>query len=200
VTLRRIKKTPHHLILLCFEAAMKKCPTQTSRQMAQQFLGPAPWQRVRPHATFVRQPLTKTIVIFYHPDLHSVIFFFFQKRDWRALKGSRANRRTRLNLDTKLLPPVLCVEVEVTLWLTVSQSICLGIEYPCGTCDQILLSVGMLLSEICGLVSMGRPLWREDGSVLCSRNGSYFTTDRISWYRAPLWDLQPDITSCLKFA
>jgi hypothetical protein len=30
------------------------------------------------------------------------------------------------------------VEVEVTLQLTVSQSVCLGIEHPCGTCDQIL--------------------------------------------------------------
>jgi hypothetical protein len=53
-------------------------------------------------------------------------------------------------------------EVEVTLRLTdsqsVSQSVCLGIEYPCGTCDQILLPVGMLLSEICGPVSRGRPL------------------------------------------
>jgi hypothetical protein len=54
--------------------------------------------------------------------------------------------------------PLLCmidqkelkVEVEVTLRLTVSQSVCLGIEHPCGTCDQILFPVGMLLSEICG--------------------------------------------------
>jgi hypothetical protein len=29
--------------------------------------------------------------------------------------------------------------------MTDSQSVCLGIEYPCGTCDQILLPVGMLL-------------------------------------------------------
>jgi hypothetical protein len=50
------------------------------------------------------------------------------------------------------------VEVKVTLQLTVSQSVRLGIEHPCGTCDQILLPVGMLLSEICGLVYMGRPL------------------------------------------
>jgi hypothetical protein len=50
------------------------------------------------------------------------------------------------------------IEVEVTLRLTVSYSVCLGIEHPCGTCDQILLPVGMLLSEICGLVSVGRPL------------------------------------------
>jgi hypothetical protein len=25
-----------------------------------------------------------------------------------------------------------------------------------------------MLSEICGLVSVGRPLWREDGSAICS--------------------------------
>jgi hypothetical protein len=50
-------------------------------------------------------------------------------------------------------------------WRSVSQSVCLGIEHPCGTCDQILLPVGMLLSEICGLISVGRPLWREVGSV-----------------------------------
>jgi hypothetical protein len=75
---------------------------------------------------------------------------------------------------------VLLVEVEVTLRLTVSQSLCLGIEYPCGTfffcfiynlnqqseftfyklmlCDQILFPVIMLLYEICGLVSIGHPL------------------------------------------
>jgi hypothetical protein len=58
--------------------------------------------------------------------------------------------------------------VEGTLRLTVSQSVCLGIKHPCGTYDQILLPVRMLLSEICGLVSVGRPLWREDGSAICS--------------------------------
>jgi hypothetical protein len=41
---------------------------------------------------------------------------------------------------------------------SVSQSLCLGIEHPSGTCDQILLPVGMFLSEICGLVSVGHPL------------------------------------------
>jgi hypothetical protein len=51
---------------------------------------------------------------------------------------------------------------------SVGQSVCLGIEHPCGTCDQILLPVGMLLSEICGLLSIGRPLWREDGSSIYS--------------------------------
>jgi hypothetical protein len=51
---------------------------------------------------------------------------------------------------------------------TDGQSVCHGIEHPCGTCDQILLPVGMLLSEICGLVSVGRPFWREDESAICS--------------------------------
>jgi hypothetical protein len=53
-------------------------------------------------------------------------------------------------------------------WQSVSQSVCLGIKHPCGTCDQILFPVGMLLSEICGLVSIGHPLWWEDGSAICS--------------------------------
>jgi hypothetical protein len=57
-----------------------------------------------------------------------------------------------------VIPKNPSVSVEVTLRLTVSQSLCLGIEYSCGTCDQILFPVGMLLSEICGLVSIGRPL------------------------------------------
>jgi hypothetical protein len=52
--------------------------------------------------------------------------------------------------------------------MTDSRSVCFGIEHPCGTCDQILLPVGMLLSEICCLVSVSRPLWREDGSAICS--------------------------------
>jgi hypothetical protein len=49
-------------------------------------------------------------------------------------------------------------EVEVIVRLTVGQSVWLGIDHPFEICDQILLTVGMLLSEICGLVSVGRPL------------------------------------------
>jgi hypothetical protein len=37
-----------------------------------------------------------------------------------------------------------------------------------GTCDRILLPVGRLLFLSWGLVSVGRPLWREDGSAVCS--------------------------------
>jgi hypothetical protein len=38
---------------------------------------------------------------------------------------------------------------------TDGQSVCLGVEHPCGTCDQILLPVGMLLSEIAVLYLWG---------------------------------------------
>jgi hypothetical protein len=48
------------------------------------------------------------------------------------------------------------------------RSVCLGIEHACETCDQILLPFRMLLSEICGLISVGRPLWQEDESAVCS--------------------------------
>jgi hypothetical protein len=48
------------------------------------------------------------------------------------------------------------VEVEVTLRLTVSQSVCLGLLFP-SFCRKIAL-----------LFFLGRPLWREDGSVICN--------------------------------
>jgi hypothetical protein len=65
-------------------------------------------------------------------------------------------------------PEALNSKSRSKLRLTVGQSVCLCIEHPCGTCDQALFPVWMLLSEICGLVSVGRPLWREDGSEICS--------------------------------
>jgi hypothetical protein len=59
---------------------------------------------------------------------------------------------------------------KVTLLLTVSQSFSQSVcfWYRARLWDQILLPVWMLLSEICGLVSVGRPLWRQDGSAICS--------------------------------
>jgi hypothetical protein len=48
---------------------------------------------------------------------------------------------------------------------SVSQSWCWAHS---GTCDQILFPVGRLLSESCSLVSVGRPLWWEDGSAVCN--------------------------------
>jgi hypothetical protein len=71
--------------------------------------------------------------------------------DWIGLAPDRDRWRA-------LVDSVFEVEVEVTLRLTVSQPICLGIDYLCRTRDQILFPVGMLLYEICCLVSIGRPL------------------------------------------
>jgi hypothetical protein len=42
-----------------------------------------------------------------------------------------------------------------------------------GTCDQILLPVGMLISESCGLVSMGRPVFDD-------RTGLQFAVQSLS--------------------
>jgi hypothetical protein len=55
------------------------------------------------------------------------------------------------------------VKVEVTLRLTVSKSLCLGMSTLVG-----LATTYYFLSEWCCLVSVGCPLWREDGSAVCS--------------------------------
>jgi hypothetical protein len=78
-----------------------------------------------------------------------------------SLWGTLSDKRSGMSFATQ---SSVCPKFEVTLWLTV----CLGIEHSCGTCDQILFPVGMLLSEICCLVSMGRPPWLEDESAICS--------------------------------
>jgi hypothetical protein len=55
------------------------------------------------------------------------------------------------------------VRVKVTLRLTVSQSISLGVESHLGLMNRYLL-----LFDSYGLGFVGRPLWREDGSVFCT--------------------------------
>jgi hypothetical protein len=61
------------------------------------------------------------------------------------------------------------VEVEVTSRLMVGQSVNMSwCRAHSRTCDQKLLPIGRLLSENCGLLSVGRPLWREDRSAVCS--------------------------------
>jgi hypothetical protein len=110
--------------------------------------------------------------------------------EWRSLSEYVSVSSALVGLATRyyFLSECYCLKfpkVEVTLGLMVSQSVSLGFERPCGTCDQILLPVGMLLAEI----SEGRSYFRTDGHSVST-----------SWYRAPLWDLRPDITSCcLKF-
>jgi hypothetical protein len=89
---------------------------------------------------------------------------------------------------------IRATEFEVRSYFTTDgQSVCLGIEHPCETCNQILLPVGMFLSEICGFVSVGRPHWREDVSAICSVITQWFGSIRprnhtlLSHQTPPTW-------------
>jgi hypothetical protein len=62
---------------------------------------------------------------------------------WRPLTREAGPVRSYFTTDGR--------SVSQSVSQSIIQSVCLGIEDPCGTCDQILLPVGMLLSEICGL-------------------------------------------------
>jgi hypothetical protein len=74
------------------------------------------------------------------------------------------------------------VRVKVTLRLTISQSVCLGVEPTLWTFDQILLPFKVFGSEICCLVSVGRPLRREAGSVLCKSQSSHLSVCTFTIY------------------
>jgi hypothetical protein len=62
------------------------------------------------------------------------------------------------------------VEVKIMLRLTVSQSVCLGVE----TILE-LVTTYYFLSESCCVVSVGRPLVREVGSVSCQSLSALFS-------------------------
>jgi hypothetical protein len=104
-----------------------------------------------------------------------------------------ASRKTTKNLDRLGLYRSRSRSCFTTDGQSVIQSICLGIEHPCGTCDP----VGMLLSEIYGLVSVGRPLWLEDGSAICSveslrtRDHTLLSHLRLSQPGGPGFQLYP---------
>jgi hypothetical protein len=50
--------------------------------------------------------------------------------------ASNPHTKSKLLCDWQSVSRYVLVEVEVTLRLTVSQLVCLGTEYPCGTCNQ----------------------------------------------------------------
>jgi hypothetical protein len=73
------------------------------------------------------------------------------------------------NINSVILSVILqngVEEVEVTLRLTVSQSVCLGIEHPCGTCDRILR---YFLPKCCCLKFAVLYLWGVLSSLLYPR-------------------------------
>jgi hypothetical protein len=106
-------------------------------------------------------------------------------------------------LDTRLYNLDYCsvllyVKVEVTLRLTVSQSVSLGVEPHLG-----LMTRYLLLFDSYSLVFVGRSLWREDGSVYCICCW-VFPTQSFSgpspWYSRPYFtvsDLRLPISSPL---
>jgi hypothetical protein len=74
------------------------------------------------------------------------------------------------NTHSTPIIPVACtynvlVRVRVTLQLTVSQSVRLGVEPRLGLMTRYLI-IYLSFESYCP-VCMGRPLWREDGSVIC---------------------------------
>jgi hypothetical protein len=112
------------------------------------------------------------------------------------------------------------VKVKVTLQLTVSQSVSLGVEPHLGLMTRLLPFYSY------GLVFVGRLLWQEDGSVfriccwtLPAQSFSdpsplglatifhclswvefHVTTDgqpaSLFWNKAPIWGLSPDLCYC----
>jgi hypothetical protein len=67
----------------------------------------------------------------------------YRQRRWITKEGNKGSVQTRCTHTYG--PPLIYTRWgEVTSQLTVSQSVCLGIEHPCATCVQILLPVGML--------------------------------------------------------
>jgi hypothetical protein len=83
--------------------------------------------------------------------------------------GSEFHLQHTLSLSLSLAPPPPPNSYRSSKllydWRSVSTSWCWSHS---GTCDQILLPVGMLLSKSRRPVFVGQPLWRDDGSAICS--------------------------------
>jgi hypothetical protein len=90
-------------------------------------------------------------------DVHSSGVYFNFAYGWQIGKRPHAAPSFSQLLSDYFSVKVIN-QVKVTLRLPVSQSESLGIEHPCGTCDQVLLPLGRCLPQSCCLVSMGRPL------------------------------------------
>jgi hypothetical protein len=135
------------------------------------------------------------------------------------LWGALSNERTRLQFEVQSLNGPNCAKPVTILyrliwdsptwtarfpylysqsqeslygWQSVSQSVCLGVEPTLWTFDQILLPFQVF--EICCLVSVGRPLYREAGSVLCKSQSSHLWNSVAQLYPRALGSLY--VASC----
>jgi hypothetical protein len=99
-------------------------------------------------------------------------YLYIPGREWpnytprNRVPSSLSSTTRRVTVDV-FEPTTTCEScnplVEVELRLTVSQSVSMSwYRAPLWDLRKILLPVGMFLS-----VSVGRPLWREEGSAIC---------------------------------
>jgi hypothetical protein len=88
--------------------------------------------------------------------LYNLLLHFTHHYVFSSPSASTAASRDTLN------SPLCQSQVKVTLPLTVGQSVNLGVEPHLG-----LMTRYLLLFDSYVLVFVGRPLWREDGSVFC---------------------------------
>jgi hypothetical protein len=89
---------------------------------------------------------------------HYDVFLLFRPQSfWNP--GTKNSHSSILRLTHNCL---WTTSVKVTLRLTVGQSVSLGVEP-----HLRLMARYLLLFDSYSLVFVGRPLWREDGSVFC---------------------------------
>jgi hypothetical protein len=75
-----------------------------------------------------------------------------------------------------------CVKINVMLRWTVSRPVCLGVKPHLRSKTRRLL-----LSGSCGFVDLGRPFWREDGSVVCNRCWASLAIHSWVWIPRDWW-------------
>jgi hypothetical protein len=96
------------------------------------------------------------------------------------------------------------LKFEVTLRLTVSQSVRLGIEHLCGTSrrnsSKFEVTLRLTVSQSVCLGIEHPPVGIARSSKLLYDWQSVSQSVSMSWHRAPLWHLRPDITSCRNVA
>jgi hypothetical protein len=74
-----------------------------------------------------------------------------------------------LRLEMTILPFswAFRFKVQVTLQLTVSQPVCLGVEPLLGLMTRYYFVTGLTVRVLC---LVGRPIWRGDGCVICPKS------------------------------